>query len=140
MKTNSKKKSSSKRSTNTPLSRTSQLLSTVVTDACSCISRSSSKELLIELSLFASVSVPNNPRLKLQKTLPNLQEHLKAFLGLAIKKYLQGQLEHGGDFTQDVNHLKEAKNEVIDQWMYLNQLSLNLKKDREYEEDLRSGS
>lgn len=57
--------------------------------------------------------------------LKNLGIHLKKFCVLASQKYIAGQLEHGGDFTQDVDHLKEAKKEVVDQWMYLNQLDEN---------------
>lgn len=47
-----------------------------------------------------------------------LASNLTEFVESASKKYLVGQLEHGGDI-KDRPLLKESKKEVIDLWHYL---------------------
>ena len=126
MKTDHKRKSYSKKSISTQQSNISVLPSIQLIDSISFINPNSEYTQQLDLRFFVIAIVPKTDKLDLPKILPNLKMHLRDFLKLAVTKYLKGQLEHGGNF-EDVDHLKEAKNEVVDQWMYLNQLEFNQK-------------
>lgn len=44
---------------------------------------------------------------------------LSHFVHDALKKFVDGQKEHGGDFRRDCTHMEEAFKEVLDLFWYL---------------------
>jgi len=57
----------------------------------------------------------------------HLDDLLAAFDRAARAKYLQGQIEHGGNVWLKPGMLREAQAEVIDQWVYLHALERQLR-------------